>query len=212
MSKKIKYIVCISLVVILMSLGIITLIMGLVPVGSNDAINLPDYIYIYTNNIGGTQNKDVGKIEIHRRGDDATRVNKIFDLLNQGFQQKALTAMFRGELGDGLNFVDNRAEGKNTTINKYKDDIDKITIVFCYDNAQKVEGSDKNYTGYKYVCFTVEDSTEWRDITFGLPSSLNTPESESSSPSLSYQYSFNGKMSTSGLYKYVRSIVERNSN
>lgn len=209
MSKKVKYIVSISLVVLVMALGVITLIMALVPVGSNDAINLPNDVYIYTNLI----DKERGKIELHRRdgsGDDARKINEIFNLFNDGFrQQKALTALFNGELGKGLEFVDNEAEnnGQDKYLDKYKDEEEHITIALCYNEEQKVEGAPENYKGYKYVCFTVTKSVDLQDIILGLPSSLNSEDSESSSPRIYFQYSLNGKMSTQGLYNYVYELL-----
>lgn len=212
MSKKVKYSISISLVVFIMALGVITLIMALVPVGSNDAINLPNDVYIYTNLRGTEADKEKGKIELHRRngtGKDAEKINEIFNLFNEGFrQQKALTALFNGEMGKGLEFVDNYALNKTPSIDKYKDDDEHITLVFCYNDPQPVKNAPSGYKGYEYVCFTVTNSDKLQDIMIGLPSSLNSDDSESSRPNIGFQYSFNGKMSTRGLYKYVYSLLE----
>lgn len=203
MSKKVKYIIAISLVVLLMLLGIATLIMALVPVGSNDAINLPNAVYIYTNLSGSESDKERGKIELRKRdAKEEAKINKIFNLFNDGFrQQKALTAMFKGELGKGLEFVDNYTTNKS--IDKYKDDDEHITIVFCYSEPQKVNNAVEGYNGYEYVCFTVTNNTALQDIILGLPLALNSEDTETSSTSLSFQYSFEGKMVTSELYRYI---------
>lgn len=206
MSKKIKYIVSISLVVLIMTLGIITLIMGIVPVGGNDAINLPDQVYIYSNWYG-TEN---GKLRL-RRGEgeenkaETERINQIFNLLNDGFKQKALSALFRGELGKGLEYNKDGAG----SINKYKDDENNITIMFVYSSSNE-QLADKNdiTSNYRYLCFTVNNSTEWKDITFGLGVDYNTEDDESSKPEYYYSRNFSGKMDTSELYKYVYSLIE----
>lgn len=203
MSKKIKYIISITLVVIIMSLGILTLIMGVVPVGGNDAINLPDQVYIYSNWYGS------GMLRL-RRGEgeenkvETERINQIFNLLNDGFKQKALTAFFRGELGKGLEYNEDNAG----TINKYKDDEDNITIMFIYSNANDQLADKDNITSnYRYLCFTVNASTDWNEVIFGIGVDYNDLEDESSKPEYYYSRSFSGKMNTSGLYEYALSLI-----
>ncbi len=210
MSKKVKYIISISVVILIMALGIITLIMALVPVGSNDAINLPNHVYIYTNLI----DKENGKIELHRRdgtGEDANKINKIFDLFNDGFrQQKALSALFSGNLGKGLEFVDHEPIDGMQIMDKYKDDEENITIVFCYNEAQKVNNAPEDYDGYGYVCFTVTSSKGLQDMVLGLLelNSSNESGDVSTSNTISYRYSLEGKMYTAELYNYVNSLLE----
>ncbi len=204
MSKKVKYIISISLVVVIMSLGIITLILGLVPVGGNDAINLPNDVYIYTNLID--DNRD--KLELHRRedsGSDVERINKIFDLFNRGFEQKALSAMFKGELGAGLEFVDNYANNIEHKINKYKDNEEYITFMFLYNEEQHIQNVDTTWT-YKRLCFTVSKSTEWQEIIIGLPTAYN--DDYDSGNEITFRYYYKGKMVTSELYNYANLLID----
>lgn len=201
MSKKIKYIISISVVILIMTIGIITLILGLVPVGSNDAINLPNTVYIYTDLLNDE------KIPLYRRDgneSDTEKINKIFDLLNDGFSQKALSAIFKGEFGAGLEL-----EQRDGRIDKHKDTEDKITLLFIYDQEQTAKNEETGRTyKYNYLCFTVVNSTEWQEIVFGLNTSNQTEEGEIGSTFFSYSNCFKGKMKTSGLYEYVYSLLE----
>ena len=201
MSKKIKYIISISVVILIMTIGIITLILGLVPVGSNDAINLPNTVYIYTDLLNDE------KIPLYRRDgneSDTEKINKIFDLLNDGFSQKALSAIFKGELGAGLEL-----EHRGGSVEKYKDTEDKITLLFIYDEEQtaKNEKTGETYK-YSFLCFTVDNSTEWQEVIFGLNTSYTSEENEAGSKEFFYSNRYKGKMKTSGLYEYVYSLLE----
>lgn len=214
MKKKIKSIISISIVVIVIAVGIATLILGLVPVGSNEDINLPNRVYIYTNLVG-KDNGGNGIYSLSRRdgtGKDAEKINKIFDLFNDGFrQQKALTALFNGDLGKGLEVVENGTDAEKI-INKYKNEEEHITIVFSYNEDQKIKGKASdvyNKDKYRNVCFTITKNNSLQDIILGLPdSSLSFEESENNTDIIAFSQFFRGKMVTGKLYDYVYSLLE----
>lgn len=204
LSKKIQFIVCISLVVIIICLGVITLIMGIVPTGGlKGKFDLPDEVYIYS------ELYPSGKLRL-RKGEGAgnrietERINEIYDRLDSGLKQKSLTALFRGELGSGFKYY-NTAGVMDKCGN---DEENNITIMFIYtDSLNRLADENDITSNYKYVCFTVSNTTKWHEVTFGMGVNNNDSDDVASNQ---YYYTrcYTRNMNTSSLYKYVYSLIE----
>ena len=71
-----KIIITSVIVGLVLCLGIATLILGLVPVGMNDKVNVPDEVYIYCSQVYNTPSKR--REYRHRDGqEDISKINKI---------------------------------------------------------------------------------------------------------------------------------------
>ena len=71
-----KIIITSVIVGLVLLLGISTLILGLIPVGMNDKVNVPDDVYIYCPEVYSTPSKR--REYRHRDGqDDINKINKI---------------------------------------------------------------------------------------------------------------------------------------
>ena len=104
-----KKIVITSVIVgFVLLLGITTLILGLVPVGRNDYVQLPNTVYVYCHKTSDFNSKKAVYKNIENGNEkDVEKIYKIYNLFNSSFQQKALSALFNGQIGNGTKIVRN---------------------------------------------------------------------------------------------------------
>ena len=206
MNKKVKYAISISLVVIILCLAIVTLVMALVPVGSNDKINLPDEVYIYSNQ---TKSLPYKRMTFYKSLDsDSKKINDIFDSFNDGFKQNALSALFKGELGKGLSTNYKRTAIVDPMSKNYDND-NAYTVVFHYKEAEVLNYNNETYK-YNYLFFEVKDIDAWDEVIFGVStgSQINEDDNEISSETIPYNYSYSTKASLSKLHNYLSNLFK----
>lgn len=188
---------------IVLIVGLTALIMSLVPVGKNDFVLKPTAVYL----LNTTTQKDTSYEGVRFKSNspcyesDIEEINKIYKVFNECFTQKALTALFREELNDKVETHYEKSIGTENYIRRDGDST-HLTFVFAYDESQKIKVGDKEYD-YKYLFFQIDNSTERKEIVFGVSSSATF--SSSSSSYFSYSYWFTAKMNTTKLYDYIAS-------
>lgn len=203
MKKIILTSVCVGL---LLCIGIATLIMALIPVGLNEQVQVPNQIYIYCakTKTDQLQNKRLELKDIDGQSDIA-RINKMYNLFNDAFPQKALTALFNGELKQTteLEYI----EGYNT-ISKNTSSEDKFTIVFKYDNPKELKVDNKTVKA-KYLFFEIDNEDARKDILIGITASDNafSDEESYSSINVSYNFCYKAKANFANLYNYAAELV-----
>ena len=194
-----KIIICSVAIALILCIGVFTLVMALVPVGYNDIVEKPTEVYIYNSN---TNSLPSNRLSLRSRDEaDVSKINKIYDLFNDGFQQNALSAMFRGELKEGNKTKYTKSSGNS--INKNKTSTDKFTVVFYYNTKLKVTVNERTYE-YQYVSFEV-DNDDIRELT---PMAINSTFSSDALDTIAYDYSFEAKLNLSSLYDYLYELVK----
>ena len=194
-----KIIICSVAIALILCIGVFTLVMALVPVGYNDIVEKPTEVYIYNSKTNGLPSN---RLSLRSRDEaDVSKINKIYDLFNDGFQQNALSAMFRGELKEGNKTKYERSS--ENIINKNKESTDKFTVVFYYNTKLKVTVNERTCE-YQYVSFEVSNSKE-RELKI---MAINPTLSSDSLNSISYDYSFEAKLNLSSLYDYLYELVK----
>ena len=197
-----KIIITTVAVAIILCLGISTLVMSLIPVNMNDKVAVPDEIYIYCSQTNSLANK---RIELrHRDGEaDINKINKIYDLFDSAFQQKALNALFKGELNYATT-SDHTEVSKS--ISKNFSSEDKITIVFYFKDQEVLKYEDKEYK-YNYLFFEISNEDSRQDVVMGVTTSVPSDESNYPVENISYYYSYKSKANFAELYNYVSELV-----
>ncbi|MBQ9792191.1 MAG: hypothetical protein IJW32_00390 [Clostridia bacterium] len=197
-----KIIITTVAVAIILCLGIATLVMSLIPVNMNDKVAVPDDIYIYCSQTNSLAKK---RIELrHRDGEtDINKINKIYDLFDSAFQQKALNALFKGELNYSTT-SDHTEVSKS--ISKNFSSEDKITIVFYFKDQEVVKYEDKEYK-YNYLFFEISGEDSRQEVVMGVNTSIPSDESNYPVENISYYYSYKSKANFAELYKYVSELV-----
>jgi len=81
--------IVVAIIGIVLLLGVTTLILGLLPVGMNEYVQLPNTVYVYCHK---TSDFNAGK-EIYKNieggsNSDVEKINTIYNLFNSSFQQK----------------------------------------------------------------------------------------------------------------------------
>ena len=204
-----KKIVITSVIVgIVLLLGVTTLILGLLPVGMNEYVQLPNTVYVYCHK---TSDFNAGK-EIYKNieggsDSDVEKINTIYNLFNSSFQQKALSALFNGQIKNKTEIVKNE-KGISKTISKNRgEDDENITLVFCYKNPQKLEynGEEIEYT---YLFFEISAEDEMKNVVMGVRSEDPAGEDgDEGLETISYIYSYQTLANFSELYEYVNEVV-----
>ena len=197
-----KIIITTVAVAIILCLGIATLVMSLIPVNMNDKVAVPDEIYIYCSQTNSLAKK---RIELrHRDGEaDINKINKIYDLFDSAFQQKALNALFKGELNYATT-SDHTEVSKS--ISKNFSSEDKITIVFYFKDQEVLKYEDEEYK-YNYLFFEISNEDSRQDIVMGVTTSVPSDESNYPVENISYYYSYKSKANFAELYNYVSELV-----
>lgn len=198
-----KIIITSVIVGLVLLLGISTLILGLVPVGMNDKVNVPDEVYIYCPQVYSTPAKR--REYRHRDGqDDVEKINKIYDTFIDSFSQKALAALFSGELNEGTEAYYTGA--KRDSISKNFKTEGKITIVFYYKDAQVLEYENKKQE-YNYLYFELDATDARNEVIMGVSEDITSDEGDYPNENISYNYCYKAKANFSELYKYVSGLV-----
>ena len=198
-----KIIITSVIVGLVLLLGISTLILGLIPVGMNDKVNVPDDVYIYCPEVYNTPSKR--RNYLHRDGqDDINKINKIYNTFIDSFSQKALAALFSGELNEGVEAC--YTGTKRETISKNFKTEGKMTIVFHYKEAQELK---YNNTKEKYNClyFELDATNERSEVIMGVSETIPSDEGDYPNENISYNYYYKAKANFSNLYKYVAGLV-----
>ncbi len=180
--------------------GIFALVMSLIPVGYNDIVEKPNEVWIYTSKTSEANLPNSRYTLRSMDENDVEKINRIYDLFNEGFKQNALSALFKGELKDK-----NEAKyvkSSNNIINKNKNSEDKFTVVFYYVDSLIIEANGKK-DSYNYIAFEV-DSTNERDLTV---MAVTKNMSSDSMSTISYDYSFEAKINLNSLYNYLTDLV-----
>ena len=198
-----KIIITSVIVGLVLCLGIATLILGLVPVGMNDKVNVPDEVYIYCPQVYNTPSK---RREYRNRDgqEDISKINKIYDTFIDSFSQKALAALFKGELNEGTEAGYTGA--KRDTISKNFKTEGKITIVFRYKDAQVLKYENKKQE-YNYLYFEIDATNERSEVIMGVSEDITSDEGDYPNENISYNYYYKAKANFSNLYKYVAGLV-----
>lgn len=197
-----KIIITSVIIGLVLCLGITTLILGLVPVGMNNKVAVPDEIYIYCSEVYETPAKR--RAYRYRDGqEDIDKINKIYDTFIDSFPQKALAALFSGELKDGTEAYYTGA--KRDVISKNFRTEGKITIFFYYKETQILKYEDKKQE-YSYLFFEIDSTDERNEVIMGVADSIGD-KSDSENENVSYNYYYKAKANFSELYKYVYGLV-----
>lgn len=201
-----KVIICSISIGLVLVLGIATLVLALIPVGQNNLIDAPNKIYFL--NLNTKDNNEDGSYIVKDYGNDKEKeiINQTFKLFNQSFGQKALTALFKGELNDKIETVYDKPTGSSNTISRNYSNKDKVTIVFYYNQEKTIKVGDKEYK-YQYLFFELDNSGETSNKVFGVNSSVTLSTDGYVYQSISYDYSYQSKANTKALYDYVASLT-----
>jgi len=194
-----KILVTSIIIGIVLIVGIATLILGLIPVNMNDKITTPNEIYVYSASTNYLANK---RLEYRARSEkDSVKLNRIYYLFNQSFQQKALKALFSGELGKGLE-IKHTAVSENMSKNYTNEE--NITVVFYYKDGIKIECEGYELT-YNYAFIELTNTDERQDFVIGLSDYLSSDDDDIAY--VTYRFSFHGKANVKQLYDYVFSLI-----
>jgi len=197
-----KVIISTVVVVLLLAVGITTLVLGLIPVGMNDVINMPDKVYIYCENTKDLPDKRLSLKS--REENDLKKISNIYTTFNRCFQQKALKALFNNEFGKG---IDSNYNEVSQNLSKNFDSSTKFTVVFCFKdgNEQTIKADNKTYK-YNRVYFELTNDGTWQDVVMAVTKESNTSDSSSISR-ISYNYYYSSKANFKELYDYVKNLV-----
>ncbi len=197
-----KIIICTVSIGLVLVVGLTALIMALVPVGQNNFVVKPTNIYLYNTNTTDDDSKRVTLLTDNPFEDNTQAINAIYKVFNESFSQKALTALFKGELGDKVETHYENSAGATNYVARTGDST-KLTIVFDYSsNLQTIKVGDKEFE-YKYLFFQINDSTERSEVIFGVnDKNIDSSFENKGTSNLSYKYWFTAKMDMTKLYDY----------
>lgn len=195
--EKMKKIITTSIILgLVLIIGISTLVLALIPIGINDKIGKPNEIYIassqtttYPNSALTYRDRDV---------EDRDFISNIYSVFSRSFEQKVLSALFRGEVKDEIKTNYNK---KSESLSKNTTTEDKFTIVFKYNTSQNIKAGEKGGT-YKYLFFEITSSGERSEVVMGVSSDITV-----SSSSYHYNYSYIGKANFGEMFKYIKGLV-----
>lgn len=197
-----KIIICTVSIGIVLVLGITALVMALVPVGQNNFITKPAEIYLL--NATTLKNESGNGVSFRSGYNDAEEsegLKNIYKVFNECFSQKALTALFRGELGDKVKtHYESTTSGNSKTIARNGDST-HLTFLFAYSEPQTIKVDGKDAYEYKYLFFQIDNSSERQEVRFAVSNS-NLTDSYTSN-NIYYNYWFSAKMNTAKLYDYI---------
>ena len=144
------------------ALALTTILMAVIPVGKVVNIAMPDAkVYVSTSKTKDLQ--PYGCLTL--RGKDAANQNdqetieNIWKAFQESSKQKALTALFNGNLAEGIKF---ETLTTSKTFNRKQTAENKAKVVFEYSEAQEipeVEGKT-----YKLIYFEIEDLDERTEL------------------------------------------------
>ena len=201
-----KIIICSISIGLVLILGVSALVLALIPVGQNNLIDAPNKIYFFNKNT--KDNYEENSYIVKDFGNDKEKeiIAKTYKLLNQGFGQKALTALFKGEINDKIETVYDKPTGASNSMSKNTDKTDRVTILFYYNEEKTIKCGDKEYK-YQYLFFELDSSTGSISKTFGVRDTLTLSSDSYVSSTFSYDYSYVSKVNTTALFEYISSIT-----
>lgn len=189
-----KKIIISSIVVgLILILGVTTIILAVVPVGFNQTIARPNEITIVY-----SKTKDLSPDALvyrDRNEDDVKIISNLYSTFCHAFEQKALSAIFNGEMNKGVE--ENYLNKGSKSISNNRNEDKKITICFKYSTNKKI----KDYS-YKYLFFEITNANERDDQVFAVSSSYSA-----TSFSNYYNYYYSGKANFSSLFNYIETLV-----
>lgn len=197
-----KIIISTVVLALVLCIGISALVLALIPVGANDKVEVPHSIYVYS---AETKNSANGRKEystIEGKDEQLKIKNKIYNAFNHGFQQKALAALFKGELN-----LTTEVDYSQSPINMSKnlDSTNKFTVVFYYKTEQKVKYGEKEFA-YQYLFFEVSSNNSRQEVVMGLKDKSSFPN-DASVGMVNYNYSLKTKANFTELYNYLSDLV-----
>ena len=197
-----KIIISTVVLALVLCIGISALVLALIPVGANDKVEVPHAIYVYNAETKTYANgrKEYSTIEGEEK--QLKIKNEIYNAFNHGFQQKALAALFKGELDLGTE-VDYSQSPIN--MSKNLNSTNKFTVVFYYKAEQKVKYNGKEFA-YQYLFFEVPSNNSREDIVMGLKDKSSFPNDVGISD-INYNYSLKTKANFTELYNYLSDLV-----
>ena len=195
-----KIIICTVSIGLVLVVGLTALIMALVPVGQNNFIVKPTNVY-FLNETTKKNGDEWCKFRSNYSTDEKEKLDELYRIFNEGFSQKALTAIFKGELNDKVETHYEKSVGTENYVRRDGDST-HLTIVFEYAEEQTIKADDRSYN-YKYLFFQISNSTERVEYLFGVSNSVSL---ESSSRYLSYNYWFTTKMNATKLYDHIAEL------
>ena len=184
-------------------IAISTLILALVSVNTNKLIERPDEIYIMNKITKDNGNGSPYKLE---SGDEneSKKIDDLYSVFNSCFGQKALLALFRGELYDKMVTEHYNSYSSRPSVSRNESSTDKFTIVFKYysNNTQTYKyGNGESYS-YNYLFFEIDNSDIKKEVMFGVIDSVDPYTAYS----FSSQYTYEAKINSSALYNYICSL------
>lgn len=197
-----KIIISTVVLALVLCLGISALVLALIPVGANDKVQVPHAVYIYNAETQNHPMKRISYANIDGQEEQLKKLNKIYNAFNHGFQQKALSALFNGELDLGTEV--NYSKSLETMSKNYKE-TNKFTVVFYYKDKQMIKYDGKEY-GYNYLFFEVSSKNERAEVIMGLNTTLSSDEG-SGIETINYNYYLKTKANFVELYNYLSDLV-----
>lgn len=191
-----KIIITSVVITLVLILGISTLVLALIPIGLNDKIEKPNEIYITSSQTTTFPNSALTYRD--RDEEDRDIISNIYSYFSHAFEQKTLSALFRGELKDEI--VTNYSK-KSTYLSKNTSTEDKFTVVFKFSNSQEVSFEEKSST-YKYLFFEITSADERTEVIMGV-----SPDITISNTNYYYNYSFVGKANFCEMFDYIKGLV-----
>lgn len=200
--KKIITIIAISLVVIV--LGITTLVLSLIKVGENNIIELPTQVHI-TN--ATTHENERGAYHLNmERNQDKSKIQSLYDALNEGFKQSLLESLFRGGNKGPEAYYEPQAGDLNNMISKNYSTSKRFTVYFYYPQKKSIRVDGRDLL-YQYVFFEVTNSDEMALVTFAVNSSemvdVSTENTSDITDSTGYKFSYKAYVNLKGVYDVI---------
>lgn len=192
-----KIIISSVVIALVLILGITTLTLALIPIGINNKIERPNEIYICSSQTTSYPNSTLAFLDFDEEEKDV--ISNIYSKFSRAFEQKILSALFKGELKDEIKTSYSRVStyiGKNTSTE------DVITIIFKYNNKQTIEVEGKTPTTYDSLLFEIKPKDERVNVELGVRTDTNIENS-----SYYYNYSYKAKANFSSLYEYVLDLI-----
>ena len=197
-----KVIICSVSIGLVLIIGVAALVLALIPVNKNTLIDLPNKIYIM-NELTKNNYEEAAYVLNDKKEKEVDMLESIYRAFNDGFGQRLLTAIFRGEVNDKIEANYDRPTGTANRISKNLSSDEKFTVVFYYNTPRTIEVEGRDPYEYQYLFFEVDNSDEFAYKTIGVSASASLGTSPSY---LTYNYSYSAKVNLKGVYDYIWSL------
>lgn len=195
-----KVIICSVSIGLVLIIGVAALVLALIPVNKNTIIDLPNRIYIMNQLTEENDNEYAAYYLDDKKEKEVDMLESIYRAFNDGFGQRLLTAIFRGEVNDKIEANYDRPTGTTNRISKNLSSDDKFTIVFYYNTPRTIEVEGRDPYEYQYLFFEIDSSDDFAYKTIGVSSSASLGTSPSY---LTYNYSYSAKVNLKSVYDYI---------